>query len=180
MANVCTIDGPFIEKWESVFDSSARDRTVYDKLVSRVKRDVEKYGYITRPTFIQLVNWKSARIRPIFENRDFKEYRAGIKKCLAADDDEKMAILDELHGVGAPVASTILHFTYPDRFPVIDFRTAETLYHFGYIESPRVSAKKYAIFRDAILRIREQCPQYSLRQIDMALFAFNKYCSDGD
>lgn len=174
------IDGSFIELWEKAFDSSALDRAAYDKLVSRVRRDIERYGYITRPTFIRLVNWKSPRIRPIFENRDFKEYRTGIRKCLVAGDDEKMAILDELHGVGAPVASTILHFTYPDRFPIIDFRTAETLYDFGYIGSRRVSAKGYAAFRDAILRIQERHPQYSLRQIDMALFAFNKYHSGSE
>ncbi len=168
------INGPFIANWGKAFDISASGQEAYEELVSQVKRDVEKCGYITKPTLIRLVDWKSSRIRPIFEKRDFREYRAGIKKCLAAGDEEKMARLDGLHGVGAPVASTILHFTYPDRFPIIDVRTAETLYHLGYIESPKVSAKRYAAFRDAIRRIQGQCPQYSLRQIDMALFAYDK------
>ena len=174
MANSQLIDGSFIEQWQQKIDRSARDDKAYDTLVLCVKKDIEKRGYITKPTFIRLINWKSPRIRPIFEQRDFAEYRAGIKRCLAADESEMMAILDELHGIGAPVASTILHFTYPYRFPVIDVRTAETLYHFGYIESPKVSAKRYTAFRDAILQIQKQNPEYSLRQIDMALFAYDK------
>jgi thermostable 8-oxoguanine DNA glycosylase len=180
MANVHLINVSFMKKWQKMFDSSARDHEAYDQLVLCVKNDIAKHGCITKPTFIRLINWKSPRIRPIFEKRDFAEYEAGIKKCLAADDNEKMAILDELYGIGAPVASTILHFTYPDQFPIIDVRTAEALCRLGYIESSKVSTKRYTAFRDAILCIQKQHPRYTLRQIDMALFAFDKYYSGGE
>jgi hypothetical protein len=168
------IDDTFIEKWQNMFATSLRDQAAYDELVSHVRSDMEKHGCITGQTFIRLINWKSPRIRPIFEKRGYKEYQPIIKKCLVADDDDKMAILDDAYGIGAPVASTILHFTYPDLFPIIDFRTAEALYHFGLIESPKVNAKRYAEFRDAILDIRKRHDRWSLRQIDMALFAYDK------
>ncbi len=168
------INDTFIETWQKAFAASPRGQASYDELVLKVRTDMEKYGCITEQTFIRLINWKSPRIRPIFEKRGYKEYKQVIKKCLAAEDHEKMAILDDAYGIGAPVASTILHFTYPDRFPIIDFRTAETLFHFGYIGSPKVSAKGYMAFRDAILQIQKQYPRYSLRQIDMALFAYDK------
>ncbi len=174
MADGNKIDDAFIEKWQKIFTSSPRDLASYDELALRVRTDIEKYGCITKPTFIRLINWKSPRIRPIFESRGYEKYRQAIKKCLAAEDHDKMAILDDAYGIGAPVASTILHFIYPDRFPIIDFRTAEALYHFGRIESPKVSAKRYAAFREAILDIRKQHSGWSLRQIDMALFAFDK------
>lgn len=164
----------FIERWQKQFASSPQDQAAYEELVLKVKHDREKHGYITKPTFIRLINWKSPRIRPIFEKRGFAEYRAGIKKCMAADDSEKMIILDELHGIGAPVASTILHFTYPDKFPIIDVRTAEALCSLGYIESPKVNTKRYTAFRDAVLCIQKLHPQFTLRQIDMALFAYDK------
>ncbi len=157
-----------------MFTASPRDQASYDELVLKVGTDIEKHVCITEQTFIRLINWKSPRIRPIFEKRGYKEYRQIIKKCLVAEDLDKMAILDGAYGIGAPVASTILHFIYPDRFPIIDFRTAETLFYFGYIESPKVSAKGYMAFRDAILQIQKQYPEYSLRQIDMALFAYDK------
>jgi hypothetical protein len=174
MADSDPIDDIFIEHWQKIFASSLRVQSSYDDLVLQVRSDIEKRGCITEKTFIRLINWKSPRIRPIFEKRGFAEYRLCIKKCLAAEECDKMDILAGAYGIGAPVASTILHFTYPDRFPIIDFRTAEALYHFGLIESPRVSAKGYATFREAILDIRERHDRWSLRQIDMALFAYDK------
>lgn len=168
------INDTFIKNWQKMFAASPRDQASYGELVLKVRSDIEKHGCITKQTLIRLINWKSPRIRPIFEKRGYKEYRLIIKKCLAAEDRDKMAILDDAYGIGAPVASTILHFTYPDRFPIIDFRTAEALYHFGLIESPKVSAKGYAAFRDAILDIRKRHDRWSLRQIDMALFAYDK------
>jgi len=174
MANSDPIDDTFIEKWQNSFADSPRARIAYDELRLKVKTEIEKHGYISEQTFIRLINWKSPRIRPIFEKRGYTEYRLAIKKCLAAEEHDKMAILDEAYGIGAPVASTILHFIYPDRFPIIDFRTAEALHHFGLIESPKVSAKAYAAFKDAIRGIRERHDRWSLRQIDMALFAYDK------
>ena len=174
MADSDPIDDVFIEKWQKIFASSPRGQASYDELVLQVGADIEKHGCITKRTLIRLINWKSPRIRPIFEKRGFKEYRLCIEECLAAEECDKMAILNSAYGIGAPVASTILHFTYPDRFPIIDFRTAEALYHFGLIASPRVSAKGYAAFREAILDIRKRHERWSLRQIDMALFAYDK------
>lgn len=177
MADNDPIDDAFIEHWQKIFADSSGGQVSYDELVLQVRADIEECGCTTEQTFIRLISWKSPRIRPIFEKRGYGEYRLGIRKCLAADDNEKMAILDALYGIGAPVASTILHFAYPDRFPIIDFRTAEALYGLGYIESPKVSAKGYAAFRDVILNIQKRHPQCTLRQIDMALFAYDKYRS---
>ena len=174
MANSDLIDDTFIENWQNSFASSPRDQAAYDGLLVKVRAEIEDHGCISEETFIRLINWKSPRIRPIFEKRGYEEYRLAIKKCLIAEEHDKMAILDEAYGIGAPVASTILHFIYPDRFPIIDFRTAEALHHFGLIESPRVSAKGYTAFRDAILDIRKRHDRWSLRQIDMALFAYDK------
>jgi hypothetical protein len=174
MDNRDLIDDTFIENWQKMFAASPRGQASYDQLILQVKLDIKDHGCISEQTFIRLINWKSPRIRPIFERRGYVEYRVIIKKCLAAPDRDKMGILVEAYGIGAPVASTILHFTYPDRFPIIDFRTAEALYHFGLIASPRVSAKGYAAFRDAILDIRKRHDRWSLRQIDMALFAYDK------
>lgn len=168
------IDEEFIAKWQPQYERFARDQAVYGQLVKRVGGEVRRHGSLTRPTFIRLVEWKSPRIRPIFERRDYAEYSEGIAAALQAPGDEKLAVLDALHGVGAPVASTILHFIYPDEYPIIDFRTADALYHFGLLESPVVSRKRYPEFRRAILEIREKNVGCSLRDIDLALFVYHK------
>lgn len=168
------IDEAFIAKWQPQYDRFARDQTAYEQLVRLVDGEISRHGSLTRPTFIRLIEWKSPRIRPIFERRDYAEYREGVAAALLAPEDEKLPALDALHGIGAPVASTILHFIYPDDYPIIDFRTARALYQFGLITSPVVSGKKYPGFRKAILEIREKTGGYSLREIDLALFTFHK------
>lgn len=45
----------------------------------------------------------------------------------SCDDGRKIEMLDDLPGIGIPVASAILHFIKPDRFPIVDFRTVEAL-----------------------------------------------------
>ena len=48
--------------------------------------------------------------------------------AFATDDEaERMRALIALAGVGVPVASTLLHFAFPRRFPILDWRALETL-----------------------------------------------------
>jgi len=168
------IDDSFIEKWSRRFDSGARDETKYLQLVSKVNDEIRSKGYLTKPTFISIINWKSPRVRPIFEKHDYRIYKKGIIRCLSVPDDEKLPVLMELDGIGAPIGSTILHFIYPEKFPIMDVRTCEALFDLGYIKSKSRDEKRYPMFQKAILDIQKQCNKYSLRQIDKALFAYNK------
>ena len=56
----------------------------------------------------------------------------------------------------------------------MDIRTAETLYHAGYIASKIRDQKRYILYQSAILTIAKDHPKWSLRQIDRALFAYHK------
>ena len=168
------IDDAFIEKWSSKFDAGSRGEDRYLVLAAKVKAEIEKKGCLTKPTFIEIINWKSPRVRPIFEKGDFRIYKKGIVKCLSLSDDYKLPSLMELPGIGAPIGSTILHFIYPDRFPIMDVRTCEALYGLGYIESKARDEKRYPAFRGVILDIKKQHCGYTLRQIDKALFAYDK------
>jgi hypothetical protein len=168
------INDRFIEKWSQRANGGARGEEQYLRLVSKAKAEISSKGYLTKPTFIEIINWKSSRIRPIFEKGDYRVYKNGIIQCLSENDDEKLSVLMKLDGIGAPVGSTILHFIYPDRFPIMDIRTCEALYHHGYIRSKSRDEKRYSDFRNAILDIQKKYPRWSLRQIDKALFAYNK------
>lgn len=84
-----------------------------------------------------------------------------------------MAILDELYGIGVPVASTILHFIYPSIFPIMDVRAAEALYYSGYLNAKSRTQNNYANYRRVITDIAQQ-NKCSLRELDKALFAYHK------
>jgi len=69
-------------------------------------------------------------------------------------------------------ASTILHFMYPDKFPIRDVRTVGTLRDKGLLRKKKIS---YNDYRAEILRIYDDCKgEFSLRQIDKALFTYNE------
>lgn len=167
------IDDEFIEKWSAKFDAGSRGEERYLSLLSKVKTEILEKGYLTKPTFIEIINWKSPRVRPIFERGDYRIYKKGIVKCLSLEDDDKLPSLMELPGIGAPIGSTILHFIYPDRFPIMDVRTCEALYRLGYIKSKARDAKRYPAFRKTILDIRKRHGG-TLRKIDKALFMYDK------
>lgn len=47
----------------------------------------------------------------------------------AVDEDLRIRALTELRGVGVPVASTLLHFAFPERSPIFGLRALESLGH---------------------------------------------------
>lgn len=84
--------------------------------------------------------------------------------------------------VGIPVGSTILHFIYPERFPIIDERVIKALLYFEYLDGEksvyqlRDYPESYNNYRNMILKIKSEFKEeWNLRQIDKALFAFGKY-----
>lgn len=84
-------------------------------------------------------------------------------------------IKDNPVGFGMPVASAVLHFIYPDKFPIIDVRTVETLY-FGdktsyYLDKNNIA--DYEKFRNVILSLA-QISCFSLHSIDRALSAYHR------
>lgn len=168
------IDDSFIEKWHPKYDEIEDDEEDYKTIITKVSNELSQKGTISKGTFIDILNWKAPRVKGIVKLNEFDTYDKAFRKCFKAPNDEKLAILNELYGIGVPVASTILHFMYPQSFPIMDIRTVETLYYAGYIKSKTRDQKRYIPFRYAILSIATDYPKWSLRQIDRALFAYHK------
>lgn len=169
-----SIDDTFIEKWHPRYDEIEDDEEKYRMTIIKVSNEFSQKGTISKETFIDILNWKAPRVKGIVKLNEFDIYEKAFRKCFKAPNEEKLAILVKLYGIGIPVASTMLHFMYPQSFPIMDIRTVETLYHAGYIESKARDQKRYIPFRSAILTIANNCPRWSLRQIDRALFAYHK------
>jgi len=80
--------------------------------------------------------------------KNYKLYESAFKEILNLEDEEKIKFYLEtnerkkLLGILEPVASTILHFMYPDKFPIRDVRTVETLRDKGLLTG-KVSYDEY-------------------------------------
>jgi hypothetical protein len=164
----------FISAWNLKYDYIEKDEGEYRDLAAVVKKELTAGSSLSNETFIRILDWKSPRVKRIVNMKEFSLYQRGIACAFGAQEEQKMALLLCLPGIGTKGASVILHFMYPDSFPIVGFRTAETLRYAGHLQSRRIDFAHYPSFRAAILRIAKENPGFSLRTIDRALFTYHK------
>jgi len=172
------IDHNFISEWHPKYEQISSDEGEYRNLVATVRKELTEEATISKETFIRILDWKAARVKGIVRLEEFCVYQEAVGKAFVADENDKLEILVQEWGIGAPVGSTILHFMYPDSFPIIDIRTAETLHHAGLIDSRSTDLSRYPSFRTEMLKIAKENQQFTLREIDRAVFAYHKIYLD--
>jgi len=169
------IDNRFITKWHPRYDLIESDEDEYQSLVGVVASELQSTDTISQPTFRRIIDWKSSRVKGKIRWDDWPLYDRAIMDSYSAADDKKIQSIISVYGIGVPVGSTILHFMFPNDFPIIDKRTVEVLFAAKLIHfRTAIEPKNYSRFRRSIVRIRHNVPKRSLREIDRALFAFHK------
>ena len=176
------IDSEFIRKWSSCYDLLEHDESEYKSIVEATRSQLKADGRISQKLFVRIVRWKAARllgrglIGKGLSEEGYGPYDEAIKRALAASENEKISCLKlKGKGIDTAVASTILHFMYPDSFPIMDFRTLEVLHRLGCINSKSKEPENYPKFA-AVLRSIAEKTHHSLRVVDRALFAYHKVC----
>jgi hypothetical protein len=180
---MCHVNDDFIRHWEPRYDEIAHDEFDYQNLIQRVMEEVSGINTISSDTFRRIYDWKAPRARHYVRWDNFDIYENAFRNVLQISDEQnelKVMVLDNLPGIGIPLASTILHFMYPNVFPIVDFRTVEALQDLDCLDNERPfyyfrdRLDGYMIFCGAISDIVRQYPQWKLRQIDRALSAYHK------
>lgn len=174
MQEMLKIDSTFISTWHPKYDESENDEPEYRTLVAQIGNELKQRGSLSKETFIRVLDWKSPRVKGIARLNEFPVYEKGMADAVRAQKDQKLGVLCQLHGIGAPVGSTLLHLMYPNEFPIIDIRTVETLHYAGLLKSQSTDLTRYPAFAAEILKIASENPAFSLREIDRALFAYHK------
>lgn len=142
-----------------------------DDQVAAAGAAARRRGYYTKPELVLLCEWKSARSRPrVALNTD--GFVEGITRAAFATEDEaeRMAALCVLRGVEAPTASVLLHFAFPDRYPIIDWRALESL---GQREQATYPIRFWLAYVDACRRLAEEAG-VTMRVLDKALWQFSR------
>ena len=164
-----------IEEWEKNYDITENDENEYQKIIKMVSNDINENESIKKDTFEKILRWKSPRLTGIVRLDKYEtEYKPKIEKCI--QDEDSHAKLDRLlllHGIAVPTATTILHFIYPNDFPIMDIRTAKTLVHFNKLKAEYRSKENYWNFCRALIDIKNTTRK-QLRTIDRALFSYHK------
>jgi hypothetical protein len=143
------------------------------RLKAQVKqRFKEGKRYLTKNLFFKIAAWKTKRQRKHYENnsRALVEEVTRISFEKGRSEKVRIEILTILSGVNYPVASTLLHFAFPNRYPILDFRVIWSL----GMEKPALYS--FHFWWDFVNRIRTDSKKLglSIRDFDKALWAYSK------
>lgn len=128
-------------------------------------------GHYTRGEFLTVCRWKTPRSTTRVEKNSAAAIRAACKTAFVAEDPAaQIKSLTELSGVGIPTASTLLHFAFPDDFPILDVRALDSL---GVSGRSSYSAAFWARYVAGCRSIAAR-NDVSLRTLDKALWQHSK------
>ena len=144
---------------------------IKDEPVEKEIKDwLKSHRYLNKDRFMKLCLWKSARQKKNYEKNDDLTIKEITRFSFSTKSEkarsESLFVLD---GVSYPVASTILHFAFPDKYPIMDFRVIWSL---GW-EQPKYYT--FDFWQKYVDELRKLTKRYkvSLRTLDKALW----YCS---
>ena len=120
-----------------------------------------------------VAQWKAGgRLRHLIDKNN-EDNVLRVSRAAFAESNERLRIekLTGLQGVSWPMASTILHFVFPECYPIIDIRAMSTL---GGPDPSRFDFEKW---REYCELCRNTAMEYdvSLRDLDRALWTYD-YC----
>lgn len=150
-----------------------------DKLVGEeMKRLLKKQKYLRREDLIKIVGWKT-RNRSVHycKENDSNKIRELTKRSFCVGDEKARieSLLGQkggLRGVGYPVASTILHFAFPNRYPIMDFRVIRSLCG----KEPSTYTYNFGFWNEYCNRIRTIQKKLNLpiRMVEKALWKYDE------
>lgn len=107
---------------------SIGERELERKLEVNLAPAVRECGHYDLWNLIPVAQWKSPRIvHHIKNNKPAFVAEATRMALLTKDERARYEIPTILKGVGRPMSSVLLHFAFPDRYPIIDFRAVWAL-----------------------------------------------------
>ena len=128
-------------------------------------------GHYTKPELSLLCEWKSVRSRSRVARNSDVFVETITRAAFATDDEiERMTALCALRGVETPTASVLLHFAFPDRYPIIDWRALESL---GDPEQATYPVRYWLAYVDACRTLAKDAG-VSMRVLDKALWQYSR------
>ncbi|HQL93941.1 MAG TPA: hypothetical protein PL005_04640, partial [Candidatus Hydrogenedentes bacterium] len=100
-----------------------KERRLTDKIEKSVFRDYKSKGFLTKEQFLTVCAWKTPRTKKHCRSNDaalIRQVSAIARKTRS--EEMRIQIWTLLAGVSWPTASVFLHFAFPEKYPILDFR----------------------------------------------------------
>ena len=179
-ADKVRITKAFVDRWSAQYDEDYL-HSKYHRVEQSLKTwlaEQREPKFLDKKRFVALARWKSPRAKRRYEQND-RDFVREVTQLAFQQDDERLSlhILMALDGVGMPVASALLHFAFPDRYPILDFHVVRTLRRAGLWrggEAPDFTLAEWLKFTQ-LMRGRASRLGVHMRDLDKALWAFDKF-----
>ena len=162
------------------------ERFTYDDgadIAARISNVKEKDYRENRDIINEIVLWKMNRSPSITE--ELIDAILGLNNIAtplqAVASNQPETVLEQLlqtKGIQLPMASTILHFYYPEVYPIIDQRAYRELYGIDYPKTMIKVSSLVEIYmnyiRDCYDYQQKNCPELSFSLIDKVLYQMDK------
>lgn len=161
-----------ILKYAAAYDKQYRD-TEDEKIEVEMKRLLQKQRYLRKKELVKIGRWKSKRPTRHYEsgeNDDLTVKEITEFSFRTKSDKARVKSLLTLKGVSWPVASTILHFVFPARYPIMDFRVIWSL---GWVQP---SNYNFAFWQKYCKAINAISRRYNLpiRTVEKSLWKYSR------
>jgi thermostable 8-oxoguanine DNA glycosylase len=148
-----------------------RDRRLTAQIQDEVFPSYRNKGYLTKAEFLTVCAWKTPRSASKCTKSD-EEIIRDISTLVLTTQSEVLRIQSwtMLSGVKWPTASVFLHFTFIDKYPILDFRA---LWSLGLDIPPAYTFKFWMEYVLVCRGIAEEIG-VSMRTLDQALWMYSK------
>ena len=128
-------------------------------------------GHYTRDEFLAICSWKTQRSRSKVAANDAETIERATGQAFSSNEEAvRVEALTSLRGVGIPTASALLHFAFPDDYPIVDVRALASLGRRGRTVYPVSFWLDYLSACRALAREH----RVSIRTLDKALWQHSK------
>lgn len=161
-----------ILKYADAYDNQYRG-TDGEKVEREIKSLLKGQRYLKREELITIGEWKSKRPRRHYKSKENDDLTVEeITKFSFKTRSEKARVksLLALKGISWPVASTILHFAFPLRYPIMDFRVIWSL---GWDQPSNYNFSFWQKYCKAINAISKRY-KLPIRTVEKSLWKYSK------
>ena len=156
-----------------MYESSlnSRDRTLEDAINTTVFPNYIKNRFLEKLDFLTVCAWKTPRSKSRCES-NADDYIRDISSLVLTTSSEQLRIeiWTLLRGVSWPTASVFLHFAFPDRYPILDFRA---IWSMGGEVPKQYTFSFWNHYCDCCRKLAAE-HNVSMRTLDQSLWLYSK------
>jgi thermostable 8-oxoguanine DNA glycosylase len=151
----------------------AKNEYIYQE---KLTADLDKLdGPLTYTNLLEIMLWKVNRYPQLEENtlNELNDLKMNYS------DEKAKIVLENLlkcKGIDLPVASTILRFTDPNKFQILDQRVFRFIYDDEELKTPFNIKKKVELYFEYLAKLRHICKSYNIdfHTADRILYQIDK------